>query len=118
MGNKIAGFVLLKNHHEIHRAEGAEDISSVLLGVDGACWAFGAADGGVAVESDNEGISLGAGEGEVVGVASVEDVEATVGENKGSALGMETVPLGAHFRRGENAREELGEGLGGVHALC
>jgi hypothetical protein len=89
-----------------------------LLGVDGAGWAFGAADGGVAVESNNEGIPLGAGEGEVVGVASVEDVEAAVGENKGATLGVETIPFGAHFRRGENAREELGEGLGGVHALC
>jgi hypothetical protein len=51
-------------------------------------------------------------------VAAVEDVEAAVGENKGSAHGMQSVPLSAHFRRGENAREELGEGLGGVHALC
>jgi hypothetical protein len=51
-------------------------------------------------------------------MASVEDVEAAVGENKGATLGMQSVPLGAHFRRGENAREELGEVLGGVHALC
>ena len=118
MGDEVTGFVLVENHHKIHRAEGAEDIGSVLLGIDGSGWAFGAADGGVAVESDNKGIALRSGEGKVVGVAAVKDVEAAVGENKGSALGMETIPLGAHFRRGENAREELGEGLGGVHAFC
>ena len=116
MGDEVAGFVFVEEDDEIHGAQGTEDIGAVLLGVHGARGAFGAADGIVAVEADDQGVALRAGEGEVVGVAPVEDVEAAVGKNKGLALGVEAIALRTHGGGVKDAGEKLGKRLRGVHA--
>ena len=51
-------------------------------------------------------------------MAAVKNVEAAVGEDQRPTLGMKPVSLGAHFGGFENAREELGKGLGRVHEVC
>jgi hypothetical protein len=91
LGNEVSGFVLVENDDEIHGAKGTEDECAILLGIDGSRGAFGSADGGVAVETYDECVALCPCESEIVRVAPVEDVEASVGEDEFFTLSVESV---------------------------
>ena len=100
LGNEIAGFVFVENDDEIHGAKGTEDEGAILLGINGSRGAFGAADGGVAVETNNQGVALCPREGEILGVTPVQDVETSIGEDEFFSLSVESVAFLTGLPRG------------------
>ena len=79
----------------IDAAEGGEDLGAVEFSVDGAGGAFESADRGVGVEGNDEGVAEGASMLEVADVTGVKEVEAAVGEDQATALGIHLVPQAA-----------------------
>lgn len=69
---------LRKDANRIDASEGGQDHGAVGFGVDGAGRTFEGADGCVAVEPDQQGVAEVAGGFEVLDVAGMEDIEATV----------------------------------------
>lgn len=99
-----AGFVFIEDDNGIHGAEGGEDMSTVVLGVDGTGGAFVAANRGVAVESDDEGVTLFAGKFKIGNVTAMEDIEAAVSENESLIFGVQAVAKLAGGGGGVNSR--------------
>lgn len=91
----------------IDRFQGGEDGGAVVLGIDGAALAFQAADGGIAVDADEEKVTEIAGGLEVGDVAEVEEIEAAVGDDEifGAAeLGAPAGKIGEFDEFGEEVQ--------------
>ena len=97
--DEILRFVLIEDHHKIHRAQRAKHIGAVAFGIDRPLRSLVApADRTIAVQADAEGIALGTREGKVGDMAAVKNVETPVREDQFLALRHEAVTLRTGFR--------------------
>jgi hypothetical protein len=94
---EAGGSQVVEDADGIDAFEGGEDEGAVVLGIERAGWAFESANGGIAVESDDEEVGLGAGAGEISDVAGVEDVKAAVGCDDGESRPASAGSPGGHL---------------------
>lgn len=76
---ELGGTDFVEDTDHADALECGQDACTVILMVDGAGGSFELVDGGVAIEADEEQVTLFVGGFQVGDVAGVEDIEATVG---------------------------------------
>jgi hypothetical protein len=99
LGDEVTGFIVIKNHDEIHRSKRTKNKGAVLLCVDRTRGAFGSANRGVAVKSNHQGITLRSRKCQIMRMPSMEDVEAPIGKNKFFSLTVESVTFEPRLHR-------------------
>jgi hypothetical protein len=80
-GDEFQRCGLIEDGHIIYTSKTGEDLRSFLKGENGPKRAFESPDGKVAVDPDDQYVAEGSGCFEITDVASVEQVEAPVGED-------------------------------------
>lgn len=97
--NQFLWLVFVEDNHGIDAAQRTKNEGPVFLAIDGSA-GLGPTDRGVAIEPENEGIALLAGEVEIGDVAAVEDIEAAIGKDELFTNGVQFVAEGAGLGNG------------------
>ena len=93
-GDEFLGGVLVEADDGVDAAQAQEDQGAGQIVLEGAGGALEAGDAGVGVQAEDEEVAQGPGVLEVLDVAGVDEIEATIGKDKGSG------PVGVGLEEG------------------
>jgi hypothetical protein len=93
--------VFIENHYSVHGTQSRENSGTIALVIDRPAGSFISPHRGIAVQPDNQGVALRARKLQILDVAAMEDIEASVGKDKFAAIGIESVTQLSRSVRGK-----------------
>ena len=96
--------VLVKNNYSIDSAQSGKDRRAVALRIDWSAGAFNPKHRGIAIQADNQCVTLGPRKFQVLNMAAVENVKTTVREDEFPSGCIESITQLPRFRHRQDFR--------------
>jgi hypothetical protein len=113
--DEAGGPFIAKNDHPIHGSQGAQNLRAIVFVVQWPVGAFQGTDARVRIQRHDHRIAQSAGIGQVADVASMQEIEAAIGEDQFLALRVQLITELPHF--GSRGGGEISFGHAFAHGV-